>query len=97
MAVGRSENVHALERTTTRMRRGGQQTILRGTGPGAVGCGGLEEMGFVDTSECCGRCHYAERFASGLVAGPCRVALPDGQKALVCCASKKQLLERTGP
>ena len=97
MAAGRSVNVPALERTTTRMRRGGQQTNPRVTGPDAVGCGGLEKMGFVDTSECCGRCHYAESFASGLVAGPCRVALPDGQEALVCCASKKQLLGRTGP
>lgn len=63
----------------------------------AVGCEELERMGLVETSGCCERCHQAERYASGLVAGPCRVALPDGRTALVCCASKKHLLGRTSP
>ena len=51
-------------------------------------------MGLVDTSECCERCHYAESHASGLMAGLCYAALPDGRAAFVCCASKQHLLGR---
>jgi hypothetical protein len=63
----------------------------------AVSCEELGSMGLVDTSGYCERCHYAERYNPGLVAGPSRAALPDGRVAFVCCASKKHLLGKVSP
>ena len=70
------------------------QTITGVSLRSAVGCEELGRMGLVDTSECCEQCHHAERYAPGLVAGPCRTMLPDGKTAFVCCTSKKRLLRR---
>ena len=73
------------------------QTTLGAAQASAVSCEELERMGLVDTSGCCERCHSTERYAPGLVAGPCRASTPDGRAALVCCASKKHLLEKASP
>ena len=70
------------------------QTVVGAPQVNAVGCEELGRMGLVDTSECCERCHYAESHASGLMAGLCYAALPDGRAAFVCCASKQHLLGR---
>ena len=70
------------------------QTTVGAALASAVSCEELGRMGLVDTSACCERCHYAERYAPGLVAGPCLTSLPDGRVAFVCCASKKHLLGR---
>jgi hypothetical protein len=73
------------------------QTTVGAALASAVSCEELGRMGLVNTSGCCERCHYAERYATGLVAGPCRASLPDGRVAFVCCASKKRLLGKAGP
>jgi len=73
------------------------QTTVGAALASAVSCEELGRMGLVNTSECCERCHYAESYATGLVAGPCRVSLPDGRVAFVCCASKKHLLGKASP
>ena len=70
------------------------QTIARVSPRGHRGLRGARKDGPGNTSECCERCHHVERYGTGLLAGPCRVALPDGRDAFVCCASKKRLLER---
>jgi hypothetical protein len=57
----------------------------------ALGCAELGRNGCVDTRECCAACHSAERYAH-FALGPCRVALPDGREAYVCCSAKKRLL-----
>ena len=57
----------------------------------AVGCEELGQMGLVDISGCCERCHSAERYLRGGSLGPCRATLPAGRVAYVCCANKKQL------
>lgn len=56
----------------------------------ALGCMELGRAGSVDTRECCAACHSAERYAH-FALGPCRVALPDGREAYVCCSAKKRL------
>lgn len=72
------------------------QTTSRIGGPRGgddfVGCEELGRMDFVDTSGCCERCHSAERHVRDDFRGPCRVALPDGREAFVCCAARRQLL-----
>jgi hypothetical protein len=73
------------------------QTTVGAALASAVSCEELGRMGLVNTSGCCERCHYAERYATGLVAGPCRVSLPNGRVAFVCCASKKHLLGKASP
>ena len=73
------------------------QTTVGAALASAVSCEELGRMGLVNTSGCCERCHYAERYATSLVAGPCRAALPDGRVAFVCCASKKRLLGMASP
>ena len=73
------------------------QTTVGAAVASAVSCEELGRMGLVDTSGCCEQCHYAERYTTGLVAGPCRAALPDGRVAFVCCASKKRLLGMASP
>jgi hypothetical protein len=73
------------------------QTTVGTAQASAVSCEELGRMGLVDTSGCCERCHYAERYTTGLVAGPCRAALPDGRVAFVCCVSKKRLLGMASP
>ncbi len=60
----------------------------------ALGCAELGRTGSVDTRECCAACHSAERYAL-FALGPCRVALPDGREAYVCCSAKKRLLRGT--
>ena len=57
----------------------------------ALGCAQLGRIGSVDTRECCAACHSTERNAL-FALGPCRVALPDGREAYVCCSAKKRLL-----
>lgn len=69
----------------------------RGIGPDTLGCGELGAMGLVSTAGCCERCHSAAEYAFGNTLGPCRVTLPDGREAAVCCASKKHLLGRARP
>lgn len=64
------------------------QTSARDFRTSAAGCGELGVMGLVDTSECCEICHSADGSDS---LGPCRVALPDGRVARVCCAAKRRL------
>ena len=59
-----------------------------------MGCAELGRAGSVDTRECCAACHSAERYAR-FALGPCRVALPDGKEAYVCCSAKKRLLRGT--
>jgi hypothetical protein len=73
------------------------QTTVGAALASAVSCEELGRMGLVNTSGCCERCHYAKRYATGLVAGPCRVSLPNGRVAFVCCASKKHLLGKASP
>jgi hypothetical protein len=73
------------------------QTTVGAALASAVSCEELGRMGLVNTSGCCERCHYAERYATSLVAGPCRVSLPNGRVAFVCCASKKHLLGKASP
>jgi hypothetical protein len=51
-------------------------------------------MGLLGTSGCCKVCHSVDgSYLAPL--GPCRVALPDGDDAFVCCAGKKRLLSGT--
>ena len=70
------------------------QTAKRNTRTSALSCADLEEMGLLDTAECCETCHSAEGHTLDGVAslGPCRAALPYGRVAFVCCAARKQLL-----
>ena len=70
------------------------RTMVEAVGSSAGGCEALGWMGLVDISGCCERCHSAERYARGGSLSPCRVTLPDGRVAFVCCASKKHLLGR---
>jgi hypothetical protein len=72
-------------------RRLRMQTVPGTTRVDTVGCGEVEGMNLADTSECCERCHSADRPGS---LGPCRTKVPDGREAFVCCAVKKRLLER---
>ena len=71
------------------------QTVAEVARASALGCKELERMSLVDTSGCCERCHSPNSYALGGSLGPCRVALPDGGEALVCCTTKKQLLAKT--
>ena len=73
------------------------QTTVGVVRSSAVGCEELGQMGLVDISECCERCHFAERYPRGGSLSPCRATLPDGRVAFVCCASKKQLLGWASP
>jgi hypothetical protein len=73
------------------------QTTLGAAQASAISCEELGRMSLVDTFGCCERCHATERYAPGLVAGPCRASIPDDRPALVCCASKKHLLEKASP
>ena len=60
------------------------------------GCATLGEEGLLDTSGCCDLCHSVEEHGRGrFLPGPCRVVLPDGRTASVCCAAKKALLAGT--
>jgi hypothetical protein len=70
------------------------QTAVGAAQASAVSCEEPGRMGLVDRSGCCERCHSTERYAPGLVAGPCRASIPDGRAAFVCWASKKHLLEK---
>ena len=58
---------------------------------GALGCAELERTRLLDARGCCAICHSAEGHAP-FALGPCRVALPDGREAFVCCSGKKRLL-----
>ena len=57
----------------------------------ALGCAALGRAELVATLLCCEVCHSAEKYTFSAL-GPCRVTLPDGREAFVCCSSKKQLL-----
>jgi hypothetical protein len=75
-------------------RRGFMPGAIRNTRVGGRGCEELARMGLLDTSGCCKVCYSAEgSYLAPL--GPCRVALPDGDDAFVCCAGKKRLLSGT--
>ena len=73
------------------------QTVVGAAQASVLGCEELGRMGLVNISRCCEWCHQAERHAPGLVAGPCRAAVPDGRVAFVCCASKQHLLAGASP
>ena len=70
------------------------QTVIGAAQVNAVGCEELGRMGLVDTSECCERCHFADKYLRGGSLSPCRATLPGGRVAFVCCASKQHLLGR---
>ena len=53
-------------------------------------CAALGRAALVDTLECCEVCHSAEKYRF-CVLGPCRVTLPDGREAFVCCSNEKRL------
>ncbi|MGH3086167.1 MAG: hypothetical protein ACRDSJ_02465, partial [Rubrobacteraceae bacterium] len=67
-----------------------EETLQTDFRTSAAGCEELESLSLVDTSECCEICHSADVADS---MGPCRVALPDGRVARVCCAAKRKLDE----
>lgn len=62
---------------------------------GTLGCAELAERGLLDGAACCEACHSAEGYAPGFVLGPCRVVLPGGGVAFVCCSSRGHLAEST--
>jgi len=70
------------------------RTFVRASHRTAVGCEELGRAGLMDTSGCCEICHSADERPLIGTLGPCRVPLPDGREARVCCAGKKQLLKR---
>ncbi len=63
----------------------------------AVGCVDLGELGLLDAVDCCETCHSADGYSHGRTTGPCRVALPDGGEAFVCCSGKRRLQSRYNP
>ena len=62
----------------------------------ALGCAVLGRAELVDTLKCCEVCHSAAKYTFSVL-GPCRVTLPDGREAFVCCSSKKRLLRGMSP
>jgi len=54
----------------------------------------LGEAGSLDTGECYGTCHSADAYSMVRVMGPCRVMLPGGGEALVCCSGRRTLQTR---
>ena len=61
-----------------------------------LGCAELGRAELLDTRGCCSICHSAERHTP-FALGPCRVTLPDGREAYVCCSGKKRLLRGASP
>lgn len=61
----------------------------------AVGCEGLAKAGLMDTAGCRGTCHSADGYSHGRTMGSCRIVLPDGGEAFICCSGKRRLQART--